>query len=78
MFVEDATGGLWIEFDDAVDNTYDLNDDVAIHMYGQSIARDTYTNGLKIDGLTSSAVQSAVPGKGVEPIVVEDFATFAV
>ena len=72
MFVEDATGGLWIEFDDAVDNTYDLNDDVAIHMYGQSIARDTYTNGLKIDGLTSSAVQSAVPGKGVEPIVVED------
>ena len=72
MFVEDATGGLWIEFDGAVDNTYDLNDDVAIHMYGQSIARDTYTNGLKIDGLTSSAVQSAVPGKGVEPIVVED------
>ena len=64
--------GLRVEFDDAVDNTYDLNDDVAIHMYGQSIARDTYTNGLKIDGLTSSAVQSAVPGKGVEPIVVED------
>lgn len=72
MFVEDASGGLWIEFDDAADNTCNLNDDVTIHLFGQLIARDSYTNGLKIDGLSSTAVQSAVPGKGVEPIVVED------
>lgn len=77
MFVDDGTAGLWIEFNDAADNTCDLDDDVVIHMYGQSIVRDEYTNGLKIAALTSSAVQSATPGKGVEPIVIEDISQLA-
>ena len=57
MFIQDETGGLWIEFDDAADNTCDPNQVVTLHMYGQHIERDAYTNGLKIAGLSSTAVQ---------------------
>lgn len=77
MFVEDATGGLWIEFDDAADNVYALDDEVTIHLYGQVLARDAYSNGIKIDGMSSTAVQSVAPGTGVEPIVVEDISQLA-
>ncbi len=45
MFIQDADAGFWIEFGNEADNTYDLNDRVTIHMYGQIIARDAYTNG---------------------------------
>lgn len=72
MFIQDETGGLWIEFDDAADNTCDLNQVVTLHMYGQHIERDAYTNGLKIAGLSSTAVQSAVAGTPVEPVVIDD------
>ena len=72
MFIQDADAGLWIEFENEADNTYDLNDRVTIHMYGQIIARDAYTNGLKIDRLSSSAVQTSEPGPAVEPIVLDD------
>lgn len=62
MFIQDETAGLWIEFDDEADNLYDLNQVVTVHMYGQHIERDVYTNGLKIAGLSSTAVQSAAAG----------------
>ena len=41
-------------------------------MYGQHIERDVYTNGLKIAGLSSTAVQSAAAGTPVEPVVIDD------
>lgn len=72
MFIQDETAGLWIEFDDEADNLYDLNQVVTVHMYGQHIERDVYTNGLKIAGLSSTAVQSAAAGTPVEPVVIDD------
>ncbi len=66
MFIQDETGGLWIEFDDAADNTCDLNQVVTLHMYGQHIERDAYTNGLKIAGLfVDGRTESAVAGTPV-------------
>ena len=72
MFIQDETAGLWIEFDDEADNLYDLNQVVTVHMYGQHIERDVYTNGLKIAGLSSTAVPSAAAGTPVEPVVIDD------
>lgn len=77
MFLQDATAGLWIEFEDERDNTCNLDDRVTVHMYGQEIVRDAYTNGLKIAGLSSTAVQRAEAASPVEPIVLDDIAQLA-
>ncbi len=72
MIIQDDTAGLWIEFDSEEDNLYDLNQVVTIHMYGQVLERDSYTNGLKIADLSATAVQSAEAGIPVQPVVLED------
>lgn len=77
MFLQDATAGLWIEFEEEQDNTCGLNDRVTIHMYGQVIDRDAYSNGLKIGGLSSTAVQSAEEGQPVVPVVLDDVSQLA-
>ena len=78
MFIQDADAGLWIEFGNEADNTYDLNDRVTIHMYGQIIARDAYTNGLKIDRLVvgRAVVRAGSGGRADRP--GRRFAPFAV
>lgn len=72
MFIQDETAGLWIEFESEEDNSYDTNQTVTIHMYGQIVERDPYTNGLKIGSLSSAAVQRAEAGTPVEPVVIDD------
>lgn len=72
MFIQDETAGLWIEFESEEDNIYDLNQMVTIHLYGQIVERDAYTNGLKIGSLSSAAVQRAEAGTPVEPVVIDD------
>ncbi|WP_295939558.1 DUF5689 domain-containing protein [uncultured Alistipes sp.] len=77
MFIQDETAGLWIEFENEEDNLYDPNQVVTVHMYGQVIDRDAYSNGLKIENLSTTAVQSAEAGATVEPVVIEDVSQLA-
>lgn len=71
MFIDDGTAGLCVEFESENDNVYSLSDELVIHMFGQNIKRDAYTNGLKIDKMTGAAVQSSKGGVVIEPVIVE-------
>lgn len=72
MFIQDETGGLWIEFDDAADNTWrpEPGRD-APHVRTAYRTRRLYQR-IEDRRLSSTAVQSAVAGTPVEPVVIDN------
>lgn len=78
MIIQDESNkGLWIEFSDAADNIFDLNDKVKLHVYGASFELDSYSKGSKIVSFSPSFVHDQTPSSGVIPIEISNVADLA-
>ncbi|MCC8173248.1 MAG: hypothetical protein LIO65_02300, partial [Odoribacter sp.] len=62
-----------VEFTDASDHVYNLNDRLQIHMVDQTFIRDESTGRLKLAGLASDDIIIVELGSGIQPIEITDF-----
>ncbi len=69
---DDSNKGVWIEFSNDDDNTFDLNDHVKVHMYGASFVLDENTKASKAVSFSPSFVHEATPSAGITPIEITD------
>ena len=78
IVVQDASNrGVWIEFTNADDNSYNLNDKVKIHMYGASFVLDQSTKARKVQSFSPSFVHDVTPTSGITPIEITDLVNLA-
>lgn len=69
MVVQDDSGrGMLIEFANAKDNTYQLNDKLKIHLYEAEFVRDPVTLGSKLAAFTTNSVFEQSEGTPVVPV----------
>ncbi|MDO9634304.1 MAG: DUF5689 domain-containing protein [Paludibacter sp.] len=67
---DESNKGVWLEFTNAEDNTYNLNDKVKIHMYGASFVLDASSKASKVESFSPSFVHDATPSSGITPIEI--------
>lgn len=68
MVVQDDSGrGMLIEFANAKDNTYQLNDKLKIHLYEAEFVRDPVTLGSKLAAFTTNSVFEQSEGTPSSP-----------
>lgn len=73
MIVQDESNkGIWIEFTNADDNTFNLNEKVKVHMYGASFVPDESSKASKVESFSPSFVHDATPGQGIAPVQVDE------
>lgn len=78
MIVQDESNkGVWIEFTNADDNTFNLNDKVKVHMYGASFILDTSSKASKVESFSPSFVHDATPTSGITPIEITELVNLA-
>lgn len=73
MVVQDESNkGVWIEFSNDEDNSYNLNDKVKIHMYGASFVKDASTKASRVESFSPSFVHDVTPSNGIKPIEISE------
>ena len=69
LVVQDDSGrGMLLEFANAKDNTYQLNDKLKIHLYEAEFVRDPVTLGSKLAAFTPNSVFEQSEGAPVTPV----------
>lgn len=69
---DESNRGIWIEFTNEDDNTYNLNDKVKVHMYGASFILDGSSKASKVESFSPSFIHNATPSSGISPIEITD------